>query len=403
MWTELSIILVGGCIFRLLLLPAHVQLSPDAWRYLWDARVTLHGYSPYVYAPSDKVLEPLRDILLQNSRYRNVVTVYPPGAQGIYILGYFLSSTTLLGIKAVFLVFDMITCVALSMLLARKGLDMRRVVIYAWCPLPIVEFALEGHVDVTAITFTVLALLCATNATRQANVLTGFFIGMGMLTKFYPLLLLAMFLRRQDWIVLASCFATIFLGYLPFFILGHGQVLGFIFSFVDQQAINQGVVPLMVLSIGQHTGLKLASIVLVQHVFDIVLVGAVALLVFAQRRKNRLSREGATLLLIGTFLSISPHIFPWYATALLPWIAMLVCPLWRVKTLSGKGIAVAVAWYFICVVALSYIPGRNELNTLHNWLIYYYIAYDIVVVGLAVAVIASSMSYSPFVRSRQEL
>ncbi len=396
-------LLVGGLIFRMLLLPSHVQLSPDVWRYLWDARVTLHGYSPYVYAPVDKVLQPLRDILFQNSRYRNVVTVYPPGAQGIYILGYVLSPTTLIGIKGVFLVFDMITCGALSMLLARKGLDVRRVIIYAWCPLPIVEFALEGHVDVTAITFTVLAVLCATSDKRKARVLTGFFIGMGVLTKFYPLLLLAMFLRRQDWLVLATCFATILLGYLPFFVLGHGQVLGFIFSFVDQQAMNQGVVQLMVLSLGQHAGLKLSSIILLQHIVDIALVGAVALLVAIQCRKNRLSREGATLLLIGTFLSISTHVFPWYATALLPWIAVLVSPLRIDKKLHSKGIAVAAAWYFICVVALSYIPGRSELNTPHNWLLYYYIAYDVVVIGLGVAVIALGVNYSSSAALRQEL
>jgi hypothetical protein len=120
------------------------KLSRDVWRYLWDAHVVTHGYSPYVYAPGDKVLLPLRTILYVNSRFRNIPTDYPPGAELIFILGYLLDAHSLLGIKSVFLGCDMISCGALTWLLTRKRLDPRRVVIYAWCPLPIIEFARQS-------------------------------------------------------------------------------------------------------------------------------------------------------------------------------------------------------------------------------------------------------------------
>src|SRR5215467_12049605 len=58
---EVSVILLGALLLRAMLLPLPPGLSRDAWRYLWDARVTLHGFSPYVYAPGDKALLPLRD------------------------------------------------------------------------------------------------------------------------------------------------------------------------------------------------------------------------------------------------------------------------------------------------------------------------------------------------------
>lgn len=190
-WLEIGVILLGALVLRAMLLPLPPGLSRDSWRYLWDARVTLHGFSPYVYAPFDKALVPLRDtVLLPNSRFRNVPTIYPPGAQGGYLLSYLLAGSNLFFLKGIFLIFDMVTCLALVILLGRKGLDQRRVILYAWCPLPIIEFAIEGHVDVITLTFTILAVLAATNTRLRGRVLTGFLIGMATLTKIYPILLL---------------------------------------------------------------------------------------------------------------------------------------------------------------------------------------------------------------------
>src|SRR5437762_4903776 len=91
-WIELSIILVGALIFRAMVLPLPPGLSHDSWRYLWDARVTLHGYSPYTTTPKDSVFLPLRDdLILSHSDFRDVPTIYPPGAQAVYIVSYLLA------------------------------------------------------------------------------------------------------------------------------------------------------------------------------------------------------------------------------------------------------------------------------------------------------------------------
>src|ERR1700736_4519985 len=85
-WIELSIVLAGAFVLRALLLPLPPGFSRDSWRYLWDARVTLHGFSPYVYAPFSPALKPLADtVLLPNMRFRTVPTIYPPGAQAVFL------------------------------------------------------------------------------------------------------------------------------------------------------------------------------------------------------------------------------------------------------------------------------------------------------------------------------
>src|SRR6266849_288031 len=241
-WTELSMIFLGALILRIMLLPTLPGLSRDAWRYLRDA------------------------LIYGNSRFRNVPTIYPPGAELVYVLSYLLAPSNIVVLKGVFVAFDMVTCGVLARLLIRRGLDPRRVILYAWCPLPIVEFALQGHVDVITLAFTVLAVLAATSNRHGERVLTGILIGLGTLTKFYPILLLVVLLRRQrgDWALVCACGGTVFLGYLPFFILGHGQVLGFFFTYASEQGLNAGVTQQVVHWIAIQRGL--AAILLLERI-----------------------------------------------------------------------------------------------------------------------------------------
>ena len=190
-WIEVGIVLLGAFILRALLLPLPPGFSRDSWRYLWDARVTLHGFSPYVYRPISYPLKSLVDtVLFPRMRFRASATIYPPGAQGVFLLSYLLGGTNLYFLKGIFLIFDMVTCGALVVYLKRKGIDLCRVLIYAWCPLPIIEFAIQGHVDVISLTFSILALLSFSNHSLRGRILTGFLLGMAALTKIYPILLL---------------------------------------------------------------------------------------------------------------------------------------------------------------------------------------------------------------------
>ena len=425
-WVELSIILLGALLLRAILLPLPPGLSHDSWRYLLDAQVTLHGFSPYVYAPADKALAPLHDsILYANSRFRNVPTLYPPGAQAIYLLSYMLAPANLYFLKGIFLVFDIITCLALIVLLGRKGIDQRRVLLYAWCPLPIIEFAIQGHVDVITLTFTILAVLSAANHSVRGYMLTGFLIGLATLTKIYPILLLVVILPggedkhvpvmrriKHHYVpLLVTCFATIVLGYLPYLILGHGQVLGFFSTYASQLGQNAGVTQQFVRWLGDQLHLPLTQTITLEHVIGLLLISIVSFIVLVQRWHNRISIEAATFLLFAVVLSISPFVFPWYTPILLLWVPVLITnsspsvgaravesgrvglygrPLAITASLTsigGRPLAVIAAWYFTTTVLLGYffipVPG----NPSPDWNVYYALVYKPVIVVLGVAAI----------------
>jgi hypothetical protein len=107
-----------------------------------------------------------------------------------------------------------------------------------------------------------------------------------------------------------------------------------------------------------------------------------SLAILLLRLFKSISLEGATMVFIGTVFAVSSHVFPWYTTALLPWVAVLVSPLWTHQGLSAKGLAVAMGWYFPCVSLFGYF-----FNNTRDWHVYYQFVYAVVMAGLGVALI----------------
>jgi len=356
-WIQLSIIFVGAAVFRLLLLPLPLGLSRDAWRYLWDARVIMHGYSPYLYAPGDPVLAPLHNVVYANTPYRQFPTKYPPGAELFYVLGYLFSPTDLVALKGLFTLCDLVTCGALAFFLARKRLDPRRVIIYAWCPLPVFEFSIQGHVDALVIACTIMAVVCSLSSRRTARLLAGVFLGLAVLTKLYPVLLLLVLVRRKDWGLLAACAATIVLGYLPFLVLSHGQIAAVVFSFRDQDLLHPSILQDTLLMLGRGINVAPETMWTIGRMIEGVVGIIVVLVVQIQRLRGGMSIEGALLLLVGMVSSMYSYIFPWYMPALLPWIAALITPIRRSgKGFSIKGLTIVISWLLTEGILLVYLP-----------------------------------------------
>ncbi len=380
-WIELGLILLGAIVLRGILLPLEPNTSHDSWRYLWDARVTLQGYSPYVYAPGDPVLEHLRNFVYDNSRFRNVPTLYPPGAQSLYLLSYLLAPDNIFVFKGILLALELIATGALVWILHFKGLDPARCLIYAWCPLPVVEFALQGHQEVITIVFTMLALVCAYGQWRGSRILTGFFIAMAALTNIYPIIFLLAVLRRRDWALLATCATTIVVAYIPYLILGHGMVLGFFSSYASEQTQNESVVPLAMHFVTALLGLDRTSTLIVSYVADLIVVGTVCLLLWRFRRRGLVSMEVGILVLTGAVFSVASHVYPWYTTELVPWVSVLIGPVWlREKGLQVPGLAITAIWYWTLISMTQYYFVGVAV-----WTPYYLLVYLIVLAVLAFA------------------
>src|SRR5262245_42215925 len=234
----LFITVAFAALFRLSLLFAPPLLSDDVYRYVWDGRVQAAGINPYRYIPADESLQDLRDteIYPKINRREYAPTIYPPGAEAIFFL------TTRIGqsvtwMKATMVGFEALTIWALTALLASFGLPRQRVLIYAWHPLAIWEFAGSGHLDALAIAFLVLALLARR---RDLKPVTGLLLACATLVKLYPALLFPVLYRRWDWRLPAAFAGTTTLAYVPYLGVGLRRVLGYLPGYLQEEGMTSG-------------------------------------------------------------------------------------------------------------------------------------------------------------------
>jgi hypothetical protein len=155
----LAVILGVAMAMRIAVLLAPPYLSSDVYRYVWDGRVQGAGINPYRYIPTDPALAHLRDadIFPRINRSSYAPTIYPPAAQAIFY-GVTRISERVTAMRAAMVVFEAVAVALLLSLLTGAGLPATRIVVYAWHPLPLWEFAGSGHIDAAIIAFVALAL-----------------------------------------------------------------------------------------------------------------------------------------------------------------------------------------------------------------------------------------------------
>src|ERR1700741_4566160 len=235
----LLIILLGGALFRLVLVPLDPPwLSTDIYRYIWDGRLQGAGINPYLYVPFDPRLPGLRDdsIYPNINRKEYAHTIYPPVAQIFYFVVTRVTQSVP-GFKGVLVLVDLVTVGLVAATLRAIGQPAERVIVYAWHPLPIFEFGGSGHIDALMICFIALALFACV---RQKFGFAGFALGAATLVKFFPVVLLPAIYRRWDKKLPVAFAITVIICYLPYVIGAGAGVLGFLPQYAKEEGLQNG-------------------------------------------------------------------------------------------------------------------------------------------------------------------
>ena len=337
----LAAVLGFGLLFRLLQLATPVYLSSDLYRYLWDGRVQLAGISPYRYPPAAPELAELRDGDVHPRINRPTArTIYPPGAQGLFAATAALAPDSVLGWRLVLLVMEAATVLLLLRLLRGVGVPPAAVVVYAWAPLVVFEGVQAGHVDVAVVPLVLLALGLRS---AGAPVAAGIALGLAVLVKLYPVVLMPAWWRRSDWRFPVAVAATVALGYLPHALTVGTGALGFLPEyFGSSEDFNVGLRAVVTWSLGFGGEAARAA---VMAAFFAALAAAV---VWIGRRRSPdapgLWRAGAAA--VGAYLLLVPtSMHPWYVLWLVPFLAVVPAPAWL---------------YFSGGVTLSYLKYAVE-------------------------------------------
>lgn len=241
----LPIIFLVAIACRMAVLPSEPYLSSDVYRYVWDGIVQHAHVSPYRYVPGDPALAYLRaphqSIFDHINRRDYARTIYPPVAQILYFLITAISPTVTF-MKVAMVLFEVITTLALLATLRRIGRRPEQILLYAWCPLLVWEIAASGHVDSTVMAFVSLALLARL---RKKPIGTGIFLGVAVMIKFYPLVLLPALWWHEDpptgstWKMPAAVASVIAFGYACYAGVGT-RVFGFLGGYTQEEGLESG-------------------------------------------------------------------------------------------------------------------------------------------------------------------
>lgn len=317
----LCVILVAAAVARAVAMTCPVNLTTDILRYVWDGRIQLGGFNPFLHVPADPVLAQYQGwVEFANINQKDTsVTIYPPVAQMVFLLSARLFDT-IEGMRLVMAGFEALTIWATMRWLETDGLPRERVVIYAWHPLPIWEFSSQGHIDSVAVAFMMLMVLAAA---RRRQGLAGLALGLAFSAKYFPIALVPALWRKWDWRMPAAFAVTTAIVYLPYWWTAGPRVIGFLNRYLDNEGYGSGygfhvIWLLRDFKIGDMAGRTYV-------VASLLILAALALWAFVARRRDDI-RPDAMVVIAAAFIWLtSPH-YPWYFGWMIPLLAMRLYP-----------------------------------------------------------------------------
>ncbi len=357
-------ILLVALLLRLLLLPVPPTLSDDLLRYVWDGKVVGAGANPYLLAPEAPALEALRGPLWRSLPHRDVPTVYPPLALGLFSIAAQLPSP-LLALKALLSACDLLTCLLLIRLAGALGLPEERAAWYAWNPLVVLETAGMGHVDALGVALVVATLLVLARGPRPA--LAAAAAAGAVLAKLVPLAAVPVWARasRRPAAFVAAAGLVSVVGLLPMALAARGVPPGLARFAVSWEFNGPLYEPLwraserLGLPARVAAGLDAAKAASGRHDFWnrfypfnypqlhaklLLAAGLAAALCLTWRIRDPVAGTGAVF---GTILIFSATVYPWYLLWVLPTAALRQQRAWLL-----------LAW----LLPLSYLPQVTELR-----------------------------------------
>jgi hypothetical protein len=189
-----------GC--RMLLFFHLPNLSDDFYRFIWDGRLWLNGMHPFTKLPSEFLSMNLTGIdqsLFDKLNSKNYFTIYPPVAQGIFMLSAKFSNSmegSVLAMRVLILLAEAGSIYLLFKIIAVHKLPKENVLLYALNPLVIVELTGNLHFEAFMIFFLLLSFFWFTD---DKLVLASVAFALAIGVKLVPIIFLPIFIFIMPW------------------------------------------------------------------------------------------------------------------------------------------------------------------------------------------------------------
>ncbi|MGI9319600.1 MAG: hypothetical protein ACR2QW_19885 [bacterium] len=338
-------ILISAILFRAAGVFGEPLFEDDFYRYLWDGYRTALSGDPYSFPPSHYfasenvpiIFEPI----LSKINYPDVATVYGPVCQWIFAAAYTIAPGQIWPLQLFAAMADIGILLLLRFLTQHNAL-----LLYAWSPLLIKEFAFTAHPDVLAVFMVMVAiwLRCFERAW-----LVGVFLGLAIGIKVFAIVLVPFLLLFRGDFKRSAAAATALLFTLLLITLWFGTFVIWVPEglrvMAESWLFNAPVYILLTTFLPFN---------MVKTILLVLFFGFAARLLYQQYQapgfeaKNPAAFVPSMMradLLFGAFLLCTPVLNPWYLIWILPfavlhpsrwaWTASVAVLLSYVTALSG--------------------------------------------------------------------
>jgi len=369
------ILVAFGLLFRCAILPSHQIQEDDVYRYLWDGKVFANGINPFKFTPKEineynflKIKKPIdfnsrygkhdqkelailnnlkweNDIALQfmeRINHPGVPTIYPPLAQYVFLLSQQINQDSLLTLRILFLVFDLMGMVFIVLILKSLNMNQNFSLVYFWSPLVIKETLNSTHLDIIGISFLCMSVYFLV---RRQMIGSFFFLALSFLGKFYSGILLPFYLQRS-WLLarknrnhhvirpvlhLILFCSVVVVCYLPFIDIGERAFEGLKTYSVHWQS-NDSLFALLLYFLKDILGMGVTmkgqifgnSMLFAKSIMALVLLGMVTYMLVKKIPETDSPDEWVRNLFIVMALAfiVSPVQNPWYLCWTVPFLCL---------------------------------------------------------------------------------
>ncbi len=362
---DIKWLVVASFVFRALFIMAIPNLSQDFYRFIWDGRMILEGFSPYLYTPQSFIemgqlpVNQAKELyagmgFLNGSHYTN----YPPINQLFFVLAAFFSKSNILGAAITMRIFIILADLGIlyygKKLLQKLQLPSENIFFYILNPFIIIELTGNLHFEGIMLFFLIWSLyLLHNNQFKWAAVI----FGLSVSVKLIPLLFLPLFYQKLGF-KKSSLFYVIvgvvnILLFLPFvtveFINNYLVTVGLWFQNFE---FNASIYYLV-----REIGYKFRGyneIAIIGKILPLIVFVGILLMAFFKKAKTTEQLITVMLLALSFYYFMATTVHPWY-------IASLV-----LLTLFTN-YKYPIVWSF--VIILSYLAYANIKNEENLWLV----------------------------------
>ncbi len=310
---------VLGLLFRAILVLQIPNLSQDFYRFIWDGRLLMSSINPYSFIPVDivdKVFDGQFLVSKMGDLSAHNHSNYPPLNQLIFAIGAFLSPKNLLGnvlaLRILIILADIGVYIFGRKILEFLNLEKEKIHYYFLNPLVIIELTGNLHFEGVMMCFLCLGFFFFY---KNKYPFSAVFIGLAILTKLIPLMLLPFFIKKIPRTKLISFYALIGLictaAFIPFYdenlVSNYSKTVGLWFTNFE----FNGSVYYLLREVGYWaTGYNIIAIIgKITPVFIILYIGYLAF------KKSNFLENQYLALMVYFFLSTTIH--PWYLISMI--------------------------------------------------------------------------------------